>query len=116
MAKIIDLEKCATKGVGVLAGRGRGEAIRLQEDLDDSDRNRTSVEVIVPSFIYSINSSFFLGLFGDSIRNLGEDEFNRLFTFRGRDITQFVQDGIRQALRTTSPLRNRGRVKAPTAA
>ena len=116
MPKTINLEKYATPGVGVLAGRQRGELVRKEVDLDHSDAEPEEVTVIVPDFIFSINSSFFLGLFGNSIRRLGAEEFRRLFHFEGRNLKPFVEDGIRQALRTGSPLTAASRRVEPTPA
>jgi hypothetical protein len=63
----------------VLVGRPRGEAAREKYDLDSIDKEGRQVEVTIPNNIYSVNSSFFLGLFGKSIVTAGSRE-----TFFGR--------------------------------
>lgn len=101
----INLGEFSSDGIGVLAGRGLGEAARARYQLDALDRQADSeLQIEIPDFIYSINSSFFLGMFAESIRSLGEAEFRRRFKFVGDDADRIVDDGIRKALRTASPL------------
>jgi hypothetical protein len=102
---LINLAEFSSNGVGVLAGRALGDAARKKYKLDllDLDSN-AHFEIQIPEFIYSINSSFFLGMFADSIRALGESEFRRRFHFAGEDAERVLDDGIRKALRSNSPL------------
>src|SRR5690349_6207321 len=103
--RVIDLATFATKGVGILAGRERGALARRHLKLDDADRTGAELEVRIPDAIISVNSSFFLGLFGESVRGLGETEFRRRYLFTGGPDAEAIQDeGIRKALRTASPL------------
>ncbi len=88
----------------VFAGRDRGRAVRNAAQLDAVDQADATVEVRVPDDVYSINSSFFLGMFGKSVRNLGAEEFRRRYHFVGEDLHEFVEEGIREALDTSSPL------------
>ncbi len=95
--KTLDLGKHSTSGVGILAGRERGYRARAAEGLDAVDRRKGEVQVrvVVPEEVYSINSSFFLGLFEKSIVTLGEDEFKRRYLFEG-DVAQSARDeGLR---------------------
>ncbi|WP_143613280.1 hypothetical protein [Thiohalospira halophila] len=70
-------------GGPVFAGRERGKKVREAVKLEDIDRDESKkVKVVIPDDTYSINSSFFLGLFGDSIRHAGsKDSFLRKFEF-----------------------------------
>jgi hypothetical protein len=99
----IDLARFNSPGIRVYAGRPRGEAARSEAGLDEADTKGEMVEVRVPPDLFSINSSFFLGMFGDSIRNLGEEEFRRRYTFVGPDIRMVIEDSIREAVNTGSP-------------
>ena len=65
---VIDFEQL---GGPVYIGRDRGAAERIKYKLDEVDKNDVSVVVKIPESTYSINSSFFLGLFGKSIRYAG---------------------------------------------
>lgn len=70
-------------GGPVLMGREKGARIRGQLALDRADVEAVHVVVMVPDRTLSINSSFFLGLFGPSIRKAGsKDAFLRKFEFR----------------------------------
>ena len=47
-----------------------------------------------------MNSSFFLGMFGEAIRELGSaEEFHRHFVFEGMDISLAIDAGVCEALR-----------------
>jgi hypothetical protein len=102
--RVISLAKYS-QGIGILAGRDRGKAVREAEGLDAVDRSRTPVIVQIPEDVFSVNSSFFLGMFEKSINALGEDEFRRVYAFEGPDAVQTVEDGIRTALLMGTRLR-----------
>ncbi|MGH7584002.1 MAG: hypothetical protein ACREL5_12330 [Gemmatimonadales bacterium] len=104
MARTIDLAHYNSSGIRVYAGRDRGEAVRAKAKLDEADDSPDTVEVKVPDDIFSITSSFFLGMFGKSIRKLGESEFRQRYRFTGPSIGEVVEDAIHEALRTSSPL------------
>ena len=101
---VIDLDDYRTTDSRVFSGRERAKKIRKTINLDDIDRTGEQVEVRIPPDTYSVTSSFFLGLFGDSIRNLGEAEFRRRYRFKGEGITPMIEDGIRYATRIVPPL------------
>lgn len=70
----------------VYSGRGRGEALREKYALNDLEDSIDSVSVIIPESAYTVSSSFFLGLFGPSIRKCGSvDQFERKFSFDAPD-------------------------------
>jgi len=92
----------AKLGGPVYIGRPRGEAARKKLNLDDIDRDGSvTVEVIIPADTYSINSSYFLGLFGDSIRAAGSREaFLKKYIFKCEEVIResSVESGIERAL------------------
>jgi hypothetical protein len=102
--KRIDLGHYA-KGVRVLAGRDRGQAVRKAEGLDSIERANVPVVVVIPDHLLSVNSSFFLGMFEKSIGELGEEGFRALYTFEGPGAQQIVDDGVRTALLMGTRLR-----------
>lgn len=107
MGKQIDLSTYRSVGSRVFAGRDRGDFVRQRECLAEMDRDldpELTVQVVVPGDTISVNSSFFLGLFGDSIRALGEEGFRRRFIFTGHPIGRVYESGIREALTTVSAL------------
>jgi hypothetical protein len=109
----IELAKYTDRDAGVLAGRGRGEAVRKAEKLSEIDSDAAArVEVVIPEHVFSVNSSFFLGMFTLSIRRLGPDEFRRRYLFSGPNAKAIVEDGIRKAMLTASPLQSARRAIA----
>jgi len=104
MEQQIDLGRYRTEGSRVYAGRPRGEYARKAEDLDRTDSmDNVSIVVRIPEDTLSVNSSFFLGLFGDSIKHLGEDRFRERFHFTGRPLGRVYESAIREAVTTASP-------------
>ena len=93
-------------GGPVYAGRPRGELARKRLRLDSLDQSSVPVEVIIPDETYSLNSSFFLGLFGPSVVHCkSRDGFLEKYHFQGPDfILQEVEAGIERALMEVGPL------------
>lgn len=101
----IYLSDCIKSGSKVLSGREEGNEARKKFKLDKKDKIEEKIEVEVPESIYSINISFFLGLFGKSIRDLGEDKFKSKYKFICDEfIQQNIDDGIKKALRVSNVL------------
>jgi hypothetical protein len=102
----IDLDKARTSsGARVLAGRDRGVHWRGVFRLDEIDRTPEPVEIIIPPDIISINISFFLGMFGKSVRALGKDDFVKHYIFKcDEDLRPLINLGVDQALKTSTAL------------
>lgn len=100
----LDLAAYRSPEVRVFAGRERGQRVREAAQLDKLERKYATIEVHIPEDVYSVNSSFFLGMFGDSIRELGEAAFREKYRFTGKSIDRVLEDGISEALRKRSPL------------
>jgi hypothetical protein len=94
---IIDFSKL---GGPVYIGRSRGEMVRKKLDLEKIDNSDKKVKVIIPSTTFSVNSSFFLGLFGDSVKKCGNREnFMEKFIFECDEIfKEPIERGINRAL------------------
>ena len=101
---IVDLANYQEPGVKVYAGRGRGTSVRKAANLDELDRSSEPVEVRVPPETFALNSSFFLAMFGDSIRALKADGFRKKYRFTGKDIKETVESGIKDALHVGTSL------------
>ena len=79
----IDLGKM---GGPLFSGREKGRLNREKYQLDGIDSSDIEVEVIIPDDTYSITSSFFMGLFGKSIREIGnKEDFLHKYRFRTPD-------------------------------
>lgn len=97
----VDLAPVAGNGqVRNLAGKDRGEQARTALKLDDLDKSVEPVVVHVPDYIYAISSSFFLGMFSQSIARCGSQEaFLRHYKFDASDsIMKQVLHGIERAV------------------
>lgn len=81
-------------GGPVFTGRDRGEAARKKLKLDRVKIGDT-VTVEIPSTTYTVTSSFFLGLFGKSIRDLGLDSFKTIFKF---NMPSFLSESVEEWL------------------
>ena len=97
----IDLNDARTSRESrVLSGRPRGVECRQRFNLSKLDVAPERVVVTIPADIYSMNISFFLGLFGDSVRALGKVKFMEKYRFICDPIhTDTILDGIERALK-----------------
>ena len=92
-------------GMPVFTGRARGLSDRARLKLDDIDKKDETVRVLIPSDVYTVTSSYFLGLFGESIRALGRDDFIRRYSFDSPShIAHKIDDWISRALRSKKNL------------
>jgi hypothetical protein len=109
MTRTIDLEELTGHGkVQNLSGRLRGLAAREKFQLDELDSDADDIEVIVPSYVYSLTPSFFQGLFGDSVRAFGNDSAKFMAHFRFTApavVLQQVERGL-SAILTSRDLSN----------
>jgi hypothetical protein len=102
----VDLAKARTaKDAKVFAGRERGKHWRNEFHLDELDKAADGVEVMIPEDIVAINISFFLSMFGKSVRSLGKDRFREHYKFKcNSDLLPLIDLGIDQAVKTSSAL------------
>jgi hypothetical protein len=93
----IDLGKY---GGPVFVGREAGELARKRSHLDKYDGVPGRVKILVPEGTYSVNSSFFLGMFDKSIKKLGSREaFLEKFEFEyPKHLAESIEAAINRAL------------------
>jgi hypothetical protein len=97
--KTFNLAQFRTADSWVMSGRPKGEHVRQRLQLDSEDTSEDSVEVEIPIDIIALNRSFFLGLFGKSVRTLKEEKFRKKYTFHGSPLAlRDVEAGIQRAL------------------
>jgi len=78
----VELLKYRGHGSTVFTGRPEGKLARADLDLDTKDSDGIIYVVVIPKNTTSFNSSFFLGLFFDSIKKLGSiEKFYKKYTF-----------------------------------
>lgn len=91
----IDLSKIGGKKYKVLSGVELGEKARAEFGINILDSQKNEVEFFIPDDVYSVNSSFFSGLFQKSIKILGVNEFKNRYTFTCDDIIRMnIDNGI----------------------
>ena len=93
-------------GGPVYSGRSKGELARKKFNLDEVDKNQMKVVVRIPETTYSVTSSFFLGLFGESVRRAGSREaFLRRYDIQAPEVFGETFDTcISRALQKHRPL------------
>ena len=84
----------------VLAGRTNGENIRQNINLEKIEKENEKIEIIIPNDVFSFNSSYFLGMFGESVKKLGKEKFEEKYQFNtnNESIKMNIKDGIDEAL------------------
>lgn len=85
----------------VYVGRQNGQAARTYFKVAEYDKDiDCSIEVIFPDNARTLASSFFLGMFGDSVREAGcKEAFLKRFKFKANEqIMKEIEVGISEAL------------------
>jgi len=83
-----------------LSGRDCGEEFRRKFQVDRLDATPGEVKILIPDAIVSMNTSFFLGLFGPSVRKLGKENFSKKYKFVADNVhLATVAEGIERALK-----------------
>lgn len=91
----------------VFTGRDRGEFVREKSRVDKIESNYSSVTIIIPNNVYSINPSFFEELFVNVVKKLGKDDFLKKFTFISQgnyDYKKQLNEAIDRILRPKTAL------------
>ena len=101
----INLHPYRTGASKIFSGRDRGIAVRIEKKLDEIDKSEEQVTVVIPKDTWTINSSFFGGLFEKSVMDLGRDRFLEKYTFvfddgsgLSSELRQNIEEGIHDAL------------------
>ncbi|WP_053984981.1 hypothetical protein [Niameybacter massiliensis] len=96
--KIIKLDKMLKEGSKILSGRDEGKIARQKANLDQLDTSNNIINIEISEKIYSINPSFFLGMFSLSYQKLGEDKFREKYKFICNNIIRRnIEEGIARA-------------------
>ncbi len=82
MSNEILLEKYRTKGAKIFTGRDRGEYVRDKSKIDEIEKNKEQITIVIPNNLYSINPSFFEELFVNVVTKLGKEKFYKKFIFK----------------------------------
>ena len=74
--------------------------------VEELEENNDYIKIIIPMDILSFNSSYFLGMFGKSVRKYGSKEkFLEKYKFECNEIVKInINDGIMDALNNNNAL------------
>lgn len=86
----IDLSKYRGQSSTLFTGRPQGLQVRDELKLDYKDLDSNDYIFIIPKGTTSINPSFFLGLFFESIKKLGIEDFKKKYKFEFLDTSDRV--------------------------
>ena len=101
----INLSSKIDPKIKVLSGREFGKKLRKEYDLNNEDSKDGIVEVLIGSDVFSMTSSCFLGMFGKSVRKLGEKQFRKKYIFTcEKAIKDNIDIGINDALKLGNAL------------
>jgi len=102
----INLGRFLSPNSKILSGRNEGFDARKQLKINDFDTNDLEYVIKIPQDTWSINSSFFLGLFGKSIRDIGESKFRKKYLFANwnESLLDDIEDGIVEAQKNKTAL------------
>ena len=104
----IDLSVIQGKKYKVLSGVELGKQARKVFKIDELDAQSEPVTFVVPKDVFSLNSSFFSGLFYDSIVKFKEVGFREKYIFECTDIIRKnVENGIFYVLNTKNLLEDK---------
>ncbi len=77
----IVLGKYRSSGSQIFSDRDIGVKARAELGLDAMESGSEEIKVIIPSDTWSVNSSFFGGLFEGSLKKMNKEEFLQKFRF-----------------------------------
>ena len=92
----IDLQQYRNLNSKILSGRHFGMQVRKKMKLDEIDKTEEQVTIIIPDDIWSLNSSYFIGVFEKSVNYLGEENFRNKYVFQCSNnyILENIEQGI----------------------
>ena len=65
----------------VLSGRPNGEIVRKKLNISQKDADEKKYNIVIPYEVRTINPSYFLGIFSESIKNLKLEKFKEKYQF-----------------------------------
>lgn len=99
--KSINLSVINGKQYKVLSGVELGGIAREFFKLDEEDNNNEIVTIKIPDEVYSVNSSFFSGVFQKSIKKMGEEKFREKYVFECDEVIKLnIENGIFNIVKT----------------
>lgn len=103
----INLEDFRSKGSKVFTGRAKGLEVRENSLIDSLIKDNTTISIIVPEDIYSINPSFLEEFLINIVSELGASGFAKKIQFTNLGeykIDKDLEEAIERILRTENAL------------
>lgn len=103
--KIIDM-KNYIGDKKIISGRKNGCKARVTLRLEELEKDNDIIKIVIPMDVLSFNSSYFLGMLGESVRKFGSKEaFLNKYQFSCNEIVKInINDGIIDALNNNNAL------------
>ena len=99
MRKTIDLYRFRKDGSRVFSGRDLGAFARKASYLPALEFFFKEIIIEIPTDTISVNPSFFIAMFGPSVKRLGEAKFKKKYNFVCyKSIEQDIEEGIKDCL------------------
>jgi hypothetical protein len=78
----------------IFSGYENGKSFRESYGLSTLDKDNQSYKFVFPDFVMAVTSSFFRGVFYESIEALGTDRFEEKYKFEGPNSLHVVKDAL----------------------
>lgn len=90
----------------IISGRKNGCKTRATLKLEELEKENDIIKIVIPMDVLSFNSSYFLGMLGESVRKFGSKEaFLNKYQFSCNEIVKInINDGIMDALNNNNAL------------
>lgn len=84
----------------IISGRKNGKETREKLKISEIEEMYDLIEIIIPKDVLSFNSSYFLGMLGESVRKYkNKESFLKKYKFECNEIVMInINDGINDAL------------------
>ena len=92
----INLQQYRIPNSKILYGKDFGIQARRKLKLDEIDKAEEQVTIIIPDDIWSLNSSYFIGMFEKSVLLLGEEKFRKKYLFQCSN--NYILENINQGI------------------
>ncbi len=101
----LNLHNYRNSGSKIFSGRDNGIEARKKLNLDKLDKSPGQITISIPKDTWSINSSFFGGLFESSVITLREKGFKEKYIFKfddgtplSKELEENILEGIHDSL------------------
>ena len=100
-SEVIKLQSYRKSESSMYSGREHGLEIRKELDLNKKDKDEKKYIIQISDDTIAINSSFFGGLFSDSVVGLGEERFKKKYIFqnnKGKEVKETIKKDIEEGI------------------